>query len=179
MGKSRNKSEGAAAFIRRQMPIIRAALIFTASIAVFFAIVTNRYFVHWITDPSSTMNAAVSGWILRMFGVEVTTQGIFMYGVHGTLAIATGCNGVEALVIYFSAILAFPAKWKDKMTGAAIGFTGIFLINLLRILCLFIVSQYYPGENETAHIYVGQTLVIVMTLGLFLLWAEKSSRVQK
>ena len=41
------------------------------------------------------------------------------------VSIEAGCNGVEAMIILASAMLAFPAPWKHRLAGVAIGFAAI------------------------------------------------------
>ena len=101
-----------------------------------------------------------------LFGKTVTIN-------DTTLSIATGCNGVEAIALYFAAVLALPARWRRRLVGLAIGIVGIFIINQIRVVGLFLVAMFQPDILPHAHNYAGQTFVIVMGMALWFLWAER------
>lgn len=58
------------------------------------------------------------------------------------VSIEPGCNGVEAFVVLFAAIGAFPAKWKHKLLGLGAGFVAIQVLNVLRVVSLFYLGQW-------------------------------------
>ncbi len=58
------------------------------------------------------------------------------------VSIEPGCNGVEAVIILFAAIFAFPAPLKNKFIGFLIGFFAIQFLNLIRIISLFYLGQW-------------------------------------
>lgn len=117
--------------------------------------------------------AFATTWIFNLAGQTVAASGKTV-SVNGTaLSIAIGCNGVEAMALYFSAILAYPTSWLQKLAGLGLGLVGIFIINQVRVVGLFLVAMYKPGILPEAHNYGGQTFVIVMGMALWFFWAER------
>jgi exosortase H (IPTLxxWG-CTERM-specific) len=84
--------------------------------------------------------------------------------------IERGCNGVEALIILFAAIFAFPAPLKSKFIGFAIGFFAIQGLNLVRIISLFYLGQWNQVAFEWFHLYLWQALIILDALVVWLIW---------
>ena len=63
----------------------------------------------------------------------------------GGIQIVAGCNGVEAVLILVSAVLAFPAPWKHKLIGIVLGFVAIQALNLVRIISLYYLQRWNHG----------------------------------
>ena len=51
-----------------------------------------------------------------------------------------GCNGINVTILLWAAILAFPAPWKLKAYGLAVGTLAIQLLNLARFISLFYIG---------------------------------------
>ena len=84
--------------------------------------------------------------------------------------IERGCNGVEAVIILFAAIFAFPAPLKSKLVGFVIGFFAIQGLNLVRIVSLFYLGQWNQVAFEWFHLYLWQALIILDALVVWLIW---------
>ena len=153
--------------------LLRAVLIFFGSLAFFFWVLNNDWAFQYIIAPYTGFVAFVAATIFKLMG-QAAVQAGTVVTVNGTsLSIATGCNGAEAISLYFSAVLAFPTGWKQKWLGIAIGFVGIFIINQIRVIGLFLVAMTRPEILPEAHNYAGQTFVIVLGMALWWFWAER------
>jgi exosortase family protein XrtM len=87
-----------------------------------------------------------------------------------TIKVAQGCEGMDGLLMLIAAVLAFPASWKAKLAALGAGVPLIYLCNLGRIAALYHVQRHAPAHFELMHIYVGQTFIILVGAGFFLLW---------
>src|SRR5271163_1601113 len=87
-----------------------------------------------------------------------------------------GCNGINVMLLLWAAIVAFPAPWKLKAYGLAIGTLAIQLLNLVRFISLFYLGQYSATWFEFAHSYLWETLLILDTIVVFWLWVGRVSR---
>ena len=87
--------------------------------------------------------------------------------------IRNGCNGVEAMLIFLAAVLAFPASWKARLAGLALGFVAIQAINLVRVVALFLTGDYFPKLFDTSHTVIWQTVVILFGVLLWIFWANR------
>lgn len=86
-----------------------------------------------------------------------------------------GCNGVWASIIFVSAVLAFPSPLLKKLLGVVAGFSAIFVLNLIRVVSLYLIIRHFPGAFEGAHVYVWQSIVIGAAVVLWLLWAQRAA----
>lgn len=120
---------------------------------------------------------------LYTIGVVVVTSkflGILSlpYTYHGSiinlpsisLDVKFGCNGLEAVMIYTVAVIAFPSTWKKKLTGILAGFVIIQIINILRIIGLVYSVIYFKNLFKYIHIYVAQGMMIAVALGIFFIY---------
>ena len=96
------------------------------------------------------------------------------------MRIERGCNGLEAVIILFAAMFAFPAPFKNKLIGFTIGFFAIQLLNLVRIISLYYLGQWNYTAFEWFHLYLWQALIIIDALVVWLIWLRTlpDSRVQ-
>jgi exosortase/archaeosortase family protein len=87
--------------------------------------------------------------------------------------IKNGCNGVETMIIFLAAVLAFPATFKSRAIGLGLGLVAIQLINLVRVVALFLTGAYFPKFFDSSHTVVWQTIVILFGVFLWIFWANR------
>jgi exosortase H (IPTLxxWG-CTERM-specific) len=88
------------------------------------------------------------------------------------VAILPGCNGVEASAILLAGMLAFPASWKMRLIGVAVGVLAVQLVNLVRIVSLFYIGQWSLEWFEIAHHLLWQALIMFDVIVVWLLWVR-------
>ena len=125
-----------------------------------------------VIDPFTAVIAKISVWIIELFDENVISYGkIIQSKANGfAVEIQRGCNGVEAVIILFAAIFAFPATFKHKMVGFGAGFVAIQLLNLVRIISLFYLGQWNATAFKWFHLYLWQALIILDALVVWLIW---------
>ena len=153
--------------------LLKAFLIFFGALGFFFWVLNNHWAFRNLIAPYTGWVAFVATVIFKLFGQTAAQTGQVVTVGGTSLLIATGCNGAEALALYFSAVLAFPTGWRNKALGLVFGFFGIFIINQVRVVGLFFVAMVKPGILPEAHNYAGQTFVIVMGMACWWFWAEQ------
>jgi len=163
-------------FWRKNRATIQASVIFVLAITLFFGVLISHILDRYLVYPYTALVAHTSSAILDLVGYDTTVRGTILKSVGTSLNIGTGCNGLEALIIFVSAILAFPAKLNSKLAGLLLGFIGIFIINQTRVIGLYLVSRYASQHLDLAHTYIGQTYVIISGVALWILWAERVFR---
>ena len=126
----------------------------------------------YVILPFTSLIADISVWIVQAFDDNVVATGNIIrdqasgFGVR----IERGCNGLEAVIILFSAIFAFPAPFKNKLIGFVAGFFAIQLLNLVRIISLFYLGQWNHTAFEWFHLYLWQALIILEAMVVWLIW---------
>lgn len=112
----------------------------------------------------------VTSKVLGIMGIPCTYQGSIIQLPSISLDVRFGCNGLEAVMIYSVAVIAFPATWKKKILGIVAGFIIIQVINILRIASLAYSGIHFGRLFEYIHIYVAQGLMIAISLGVFFIY---------
>ncbi len=122
--------------------------------------------------PFTSFLADISGWLMRLVDEDVQTSGKIIRSLSTGFAVSIepGCNGVEAVIILFAAIFAFPAPFKHKVIGFVLGFLAIQALNLVRIISLFYLGQWSHTWFEWFHLYLWQALIILDALVVWLIW---------
>jgi exosortase H (IPTLxxWG-CTERM-specific) len=122
--------------------------------------------------PFTSSLAHVSVWLMRLFDNHVIAQNDSIIDAlsGGGIQIVAGCNGVEAVLILVSAVLAFPAPWKHKLAGIGLGFVAIQALNLVRIISLYYLQRWNHVWFDWFHLYLWQALIILDALVFWLVW---------
>ena len=115
---------------------------------------------------------------VKLFDPQVIAQGKVLRSVRNGFAVSieAGCNGVEASIVLVAAMLAFPAPWRRKLIGLAIGVIAVQGLNVVRVISLFYLGQWSFGAFEFAHLYVWQALIMLDVLIVWLLWVRTLPR---
>jgi len=108
--------------------------------------------------------------VLSALHIPTTCTGSIIHLPSISLDVRFGCNGLEAVMIYSVAVLAFPATWRKKVYGIVAGFLIIQIINILRIVGFAYAGVYLQNIFHYIHIYVAQGIMIAIALGTFFLY---------
>jgi len=117
--------------------------------------------------------AVISSGILNLFGQHTDVVGTTVQsGVFG-ITVVTACTGLFITGLFLIAVMAFPTHWRSKAIGAGIGIGGIFIVNIVRLVSLYFIGVHWPGFLDAAHQLIWQSLLIVIAVALWLLWAGR------
>ena len=152
--------------------MLRFLLLFLILQGVLFGIEILQPVQQAVILPWTNFLADISGWLMSFADDNVLTAGKVISSKTSGFAVSIepGCNGVEAMIVLLSAILAFPAPWLYKLKGLFWGFVAIQGINLLRIISLFYLGQFSKELFDWAHLYIWQALIMLDALVVFLIW---------
>jgi exosortase/archaeosortase family protein len=119
--------------------------------------------------PAAKFALRAAAWSLGLFGllrlswVEAhvvlpltAAQGTIAAGLFGAGAgveVTLACSGADALALCTGAVLAYPATWRSRLTGAAGGIALILSINTLRIGTLGRAAAT-PAWFDALHLYI-------------------------
>lgn len=129
-----------------------------------------------LVDPFTRGIAQLARAILLLGGTEATVHDKVVVTPLFSVAIQNNCNAIYETALFVSAILAYPATWRQRFWGALLGSSMLYILNLMRVLSLIYVGSHFRPYFETAHVYVWQSLFIVFALGLWLFWAGALAR---
>ncbi|HSS71854.1 MAG TPA: exosortase H [Casimicrobiaceae bacterium] len=150
--------------------LLLQALLFGAELTPW----AQTYFV----VPWTHTLAALSADIVRFFDPRVLADGKILQSADGSFAVSieAGCNGVEATIVLIAAMLSFPAPWKRRLLGLAIGVIAVQGLNIIRVITLFYLGQWNFDAFDFAHRYVWQALIMLDVLIVWLLWVRTLPR---
>jgi exosortase H (IPTLxxWG-CTERM-specific) len=155
----------------------RRQVLFLVVFAVLLAGSFTLLSLNWVNDhavePFTAGVARASGATLQLLGQDVTREGTVLRSPRFAVNIENGCNGIETMLIFMAAVLAFPASWRSRLAGLGIGLVAIQGVNLLRVVALFLTGAYFPAFFDASHTVIWQTLVILSGVLLWLLWASR------
>ncbi len=138
-----------------------------------FSLISYGWVNDHVVEPFTGLVAKASGAVLGVLGQDVQMYGTIIRSPRFAVNIRNGCNGVEAMLIFLAAVLAFPAPWRSRLTGLALGIVAIQLVNLVRVVALFLTGAYFPRFFDTSHTVVWQTVVILFSVLLWIVWARR------
>jgi len=161
-----------------KVSVRRFALTYLVLMGIFFAVIgfVPLQEIIDINGVYSRSVVAVTAAILRAFHIPAVCNGSVINLPQISLDVKFGCNGLEAVMIYSVAVLAFPSSWKTKTAGILLGFVVIQVINVLRIAALAYSGIHLRGVFEYIHLYVAQGMMIAVSLGLFFLYLAYANR---
>jgi exosortase H (IPTLxxWG-CTERM-specific) len=151
---------------------------FLALLAVLFGVEMLGPVQQAVVQPWTGLVARACAAVMAAFDADVFSHGRVL-GSRSTgfgVSIEAGCNGVEAALILIAAVVAFPAGWKLRLAGIALGVLAIQVANLLRIVSLYYLGQWNMAVFEFAHLYVWQALIMLDVLVVWLLWVSAVAR---
>lgn len=150
-------------------------ILFVAILGASFSLISWNPVNDRVIEPFTAAIARAGGATLNLLGQQTKMSGTIIRSDRFAVNIRNGCNGVEAMLIYFAAVLAFPAPWKSRLLGVGLGFLAIQLVNLIRVVALFLTGVYLPKLFDSSHTVIWQTVVILSGVLLWILWANRFS----
>lgn len=159
-------------FIRRNRVLLRAGGVFFFCILV-SVLVYPKFLGSDAFDGLKAFTARATGFFLNLFRTPAEVNGTIVSSSDFSINIVGECTGVVPMIIFLSAVLAYPGKIKQKLVGMAIGIAGLYLLNLVRTVSLFYIGSAFPDFFESAHFIAWQALMILFAIVLWLFWVEK------
>jgi len=152
--------------------MLRFFILFMVLLTGLFSLRITNFMRDAVTLPFTGVLADISAFLIMLFDRDVIAYGVIIQSQSTgfAVAIAPGCDGIEAVIILVAAILAFPSPWKHKMVGIGLGFIAIQALNLVRIISLFYLGQWDRTWFEWFHLYLWQALIVLDALAVWLIW---------
>jgi len=152
---------------------VRFAVVFLLILAVVFTV--NR-----LVEPTRFMQRYVEliakcvVLVLRITPFETRITGSRIWFHNFSMVVVSECSGAEAMAIFCASVIAFPATIKEKLLAVGIGLPALYVVNVLRLVCLGLLGAFASREVfQFAHVYVWQTIFILFVVCVWLLWIEK------
>ncbi len=158
--------------------MLRFFLLFlTLQLSLFGLNMLNWVQQHFVL-PWTALLARVCAGLVTWFDASAAASGKVLWNtVSGFgVSIEPGCNGIEACIVLFAAVMAFPSGWRHKLVGLAAGFAAVQALNVVRVISLFYLGQWSKEVFDFAHEFLWQALIMLDVLVVWLLWVRAGSR---
>ena len=126
-----------------------------------------------VMEPIRSGLARITGVILGALGHRVIVSGNTVGSELFGISVITACTGLFTTGLFLIAVVAYPTRWASKLLGSAIGIGGILVLNVVRLVSLYYIGVHLPGFLNTAHQLIWQSLLILFSVVLWLLWAGR------
>jgi exosortase len=130
--------------------------------------------------------SALQGWLagvmtsaVNLLGIGATVSGQIVTmnlpnGIPITLEVSSACTGLQGILAFgmlsTMALLDMKPRASRLVPIFAIGFIGAFLINIVRLLVVFLTFEYFGiSAGETMHVYFGYLIFLVWVLAFWAL----------
>lgn len=100
---------------------------------------------------------------LRVTGTVVSSPRFAMEVKHG-------CDALQPIAIFLAVVVAFPARWSEKIIGAVVGVVLLLVLNVVRLSTLYVVGHHFEEYFELMHMTVWQGLFVLSAFGLWMAW---------
>jgi exosortase H (IPTLxxWG-CTERM-specific) len=126
-----------------------------------------------VRRPILEMLARMTAGLASALGMSSEATGSTVSNGSYVFEVIWQCSGATPMAVFVAAVAAFPASWRSKVVGCAIGLPALFVANLLRLLTLLYIGAAYPMSFDTVHLRVWQPLLILLTVVLWLAWVMR------
>ncbi len=148
---------------------------FARFFALFIGLMVLFYFFYilvyenYLEGPITTTNAVIGSALINLFGYGTSTDGALIQGDF-VMNVKRGCDAIEPIGLASCIILAYPTVFKRKLPGLLVGILVLLIINLIRIVTLYMTGIHAPKMFEVMHLEVWQFIFIVLAVLYSILW---------
>jgi len=161
-----------AVFLRRQGDGVRFCVLFALyTVVVFVCLYTAQ---DALAVPLDSHFAWITAQVLRLVGNQSSASGPVVSLSHFAVEIKNNCNAIYEVGLYTAAVCAYPASWRDRLLGMLLGAGVLYVVNVLRLMTLLTVGLLYPSWFEVIHLYVWQTLFLVVATTCWIAWVSRT-----
>jgi exosortase H (IPTLxxWG-CTERM-specific) len=118
--------------------------------------------------------AALAAAVLAPFMSQVSSSEGRVFVGPAAVEIVNGCTGLDVAIFLASAILVFPAPWRARLRGVAVGFAVVLVTNFARVLTLCVLNATAPRAFELVHVYVWPAFISLVCLATLLVWIRST-----
>ena len=164
--------------VRRNQYVIRFCLLFGVVI-VLFALLFHRFqygFAFFYMKPVSY----VASVLLGIFGVEAPIDETHMGNgfcdmLLGNIRyrITHGCTGLFPSSLFLAAVLAYPARVREKLVGIIMGIPAFLTFGIIRLIVMAVVALTLPRYIPLLHVYVMAVVNLAFAIFIWMYWINR------
>ncbi len=137
------------------------------------------FFLHWQVSEDyiavylPVFMAKSVSIVLNLIGIDANNAKAVVILPNFRFTIIYHCAGIFGMMIYASAVLAYPARWFEKCYGLLFGWVGLYSINTIRMAALGVIGMKWRKHFDFYHEYLWQGIFIIFVIGFWIVWKEK------
>lgn len=155
-------------------PELRFLGLFALMATPFYVLMSTSAFLERLFPAYLHINAQIAASLLGLLGHQCTAAGTSIVSPGFSIRLAFGCDAVEPSGLYAAAVFAFPAPWRRRALGVFVGVLALLLLNLIRVVGLFLIGVHAGGLFDVFHTQVWQVLFIGACISIWVGWARWS-----
>lgn len=138
--------------------------------AVFF-LVASLPPVRQILEEPLTAGTAYCVWkVLLISGENVVRSGGSVFSPAFSIIVDWRCTALPYALALLAGFLACPASWQRRALGLGAGLAALGLLNVLRIVTIFLAGAYCPRSVPILHSVLWEVLMLAGTCTIYLAW---------
>jgi len=114
--------------------------------------------------------AQVVSSILNATGIDNTVARNIIHLRNDTWNVTSECTAINAVFLFISFILAYSSSFRSKALGLLSGIPLIIFVNIVRLVALGCVTEYWPKQAHLFHDYVWETIFLFFIVALWFVW---------
>lgn len=139
----------------------------------FYFLYSHTVLERVLFGPLANMYAWIAGKFLSVAGYANIVVGDLISSADSfSVGVKKGCDAAEPMAIFIAGIVAFKAGLRHKLIGMALGLALMFVLNVIRIISLYIAGIHYPALFEILHLGVWQVVFILVAIILWYVWLQ-------
>ncbi|MFQ5863934.1 MAG: hypothetical protein ACE5IW_01765 [bacterium] len=139
------------------------------------SIAYNPWFIEIVINRLALGLSYFISLILQSSGNEIERIGTVIRCGGFSMDIYYKCTGVYQAAGFVAGVFAYPTPLRNKVAGVVCGVGCISVINVVRIVSIFYTGLHLPKFLPVFHGIIWETLMILLTIWLWLMWAKRSS----
>ncbi len=156
--------------------MLRAVIVFVVLIGLFYGFVRTPTSEGEQFRPYLELIAATTAGVLDLLGYEITVNDTMVSSSQFSMQIVQGCDAIEPIALFAAAVVASPVSLWAKIPGLLVGWVSLLLINLLRLVSLFIIGISFPALFDVMHEHIWQAVFIVLAIVFWAIWVQWATR---
>ena len=131
----------------------------------------------YFSEPLTYLTTHLTHKTIKLFYPSVILKGYHILGGID-MEIIYECTGIYGIIVFSSAVLAtwFPT-W-EKCKALLWGIPSIYVVNLIRLVSIFIIAQKNPNWFEIIHTFFWQLFLLFFVVFFFYAWLQSMLKKQ-
>lgn len=152
---------------------------FALAMVAFYAVYYSSFYADYINGPLLNTQAKVSNFVLNLIGQGTEVDGDVIYSDDFRVSIKGGCDGIEATALFICAVLVFPLiSFAKKIPGLLWGVGILSIINIFRIVMLYLSGKYWPQAFDFLHLHGGVVIFTIISIALWMIWVNRVTKTE-